>query len=44
MKVKDIFDIIEQILTSIDNLVNGFKKLFKKLKKPHKKNINIQYI
>ena len=36
MRVKDIAKIIEEILTSIENLVNGIKKLFKK---PRKKNI-----
>ena len=32
MKVKDIAKIIEEIVTSIENLVNGIKKLFKKPK------------
>ena len=39
MKVKDIAKIIEEILTSIENLLISFKKLFSK--KPHKKNITI---
>ena len=39
MKVKDIAKIIDEILTSIENLVNSIKKLFKK-----PKNITIYYI
>ena len=38
MKVKDSAKIIEEILTSLEKLINGIKKLFKK---PRTKNITI---